>query len=77
MSTLAEIKAAAADLPLPEKRSLLDWLEGQVRGTGESAPNSAPSASWLEELAALRLSLATGNPGADLQEILDDLRGRR
>ena len=77
MSTLAEIEAAAADLPLQEKRSLLAWLEGQVRGNGESAPKPAPSASWLEELAALRLSLTTGNPGAGLQEILDDLRGDR
>jgi hypothetical protein len=48
-----------------------------VRGNRDSAPKPAPSASWLEELAALRLSLTTGNPGADLQEILDDLKGDR
>jgi len=54
----------------------LAWKD-KFAGNDESAPKPAPTAAWLDKLAALRLSLTTGKPGADLQGIIDDSRGDR
>jgi hypothetical protein len=78
LSTLAEIEDAVTGLPIQEQRSLLAWLEMQLRSAGDG-PSQADSdrVLWLRELTELRRQMTTGRRGAELQEILDDLRGDR
>ncbi len=65
-------------LPIQEHRSLLEWLEAQLRSAGAGGKlNESDRALWLRELSEFRLRMTTGERGADLQEILDDLRDGR
>lgn len=76
VSTLTEIEEAVAGLPVQEQRSLLAWLAAQLESSA-GRPEASDRTEWLRELAEFRQRISTGQRGAMLQEIMDDLRGDR
>ena len=44
MSTLIQIESAVAELPAQDQRSLLMWLQGQLRNAPQAKPEPEPEA---------------------------------
>ena len=81
MSTLAEIEQAVATLPRPEQETLWQHLSRRLfplaGGTSQDAADAEQRRQWLEELRQVRARNVTGNIGAPLQQVMDDLREER
>lgn len=78
MHTLSEIEAAVDQLSHSEQETLLEHLAQKLAAhplvTDEGR---AKRERWLQKLDGLRTRGLTGEKGAPLQEILDDIRAER
>ena len=76
MSTLTEIESAVEQLSREDQEKLLRHLESRLR-PGEPTLPAAAAKEWMDRLAALRASIATGTNTAPSEQILEELREER
>jgi hypothetical protein len=77
MSTLTEIESAVEQLSREDQEKLLRHLESRLRPRAEPRLSAAAAKEWMDRLAELRDSIATGTNTAPSEQILEQLREER